>query len=127
MAHNPPGADGERGVIVNTSSVAAFDGQIGQAAYAASKGGIASLTLPAARELGKLGIRVVAVAPGVFDTPMMAGVGSELRTSLAHQVPFPKRLGRPDELAALVEQIIENVMLNGTVLRLDGGLRMAEK
>lgn len=127
MATNPPREDGERGVIVNTSSVAAFEGQTGQAAYAASKGGVASLTLPAARELGRHGIRVVAIAPGIFDTLMMAGVSDEVRDSLSAQVPFPKRLGHPAEFAALVQQIIENTMLNGTVLRLDGGLRMGEK
>ncbi|MCE9544902.1 MAG: SDR family oxidoreductase [Planctomycetia bacterium] len=127
LAGNPPEADGERGVIVNTSSVAAFEGQIGQAAYSASKGGVASLTLPAARELGSLGIRVVAIAPGTFDTPMMAGVSEEVRGSLGAQVPFPKRLGRPEEFAALVTHIIENVMLNGAVLRLDGGIRMGGK
>ncbi|MCE9554374.1 MAG: SDR family oxidoreductase [Planctomycetes bacterium] len=127
MATNPPREDGERGVIVNTSSVAAFEGQTGQAAYAASKGGVASLTLPAARELGRHGIRVVAIAPGTFDTPMMASVNDEVRASLSAQVPFPKRLGHPGEFAALVQQIIENTMLNGTVLRLDGGLRMGEK
>ena len=127
MAANPPREDGERGVIVNTSSVAAFEGQTGQAAYAASKGGVASLTLPAARELGRHGIRVVAIAPGTFDTPMMAGVNDEVRVSLAAQVPFPKRLGHPGEFAALVQHVLENTMLNGTVLRLDGGLRMGEK
>ena len=127
MATNPPREDGERGVIVNTSSVAAFEGQTGQSAYAASKGGVASLTLPAARELGRHGIRVVAIAPGVFDTPMMAGVSDELRASLGAQVPFPKRLGHPSEFAALVQHVIENQMLNGATLRLDGALRMNEK
>jgi NAD(P)-dependent dehydrogenase (short-subunit alcohol dehydrogenase family) len=129
--NNEPGTDGlgdgERGVIINTSSVAAFEGQTGQAAYAASKGGVASLTLPAARELGRHGIRVVAIAPGVFETPMMSGVTDELRESLTSQVPFPKRLGHPSEFAALVQHIIENKMLNGAVIRLDGALRMAEK
>lgn len=119
--------DGERGVIINTSSVAAFEGQTGQAAYAASKGGVASLTLPAARELGRHGIRVVSIAPGVFETPMMGSVTDELRASLSAQIPFPKRLGHPSEFAALVQHVIENPMLNGCVLRLDGALRMAEK
>lgn len=120
-------ADGERGVIVMTSSVAAFEGQLGQAAYSASKGGVASLTLPAARELGRYGIRVVSIAPGVFETPMMAAVTDELRTSLESQVPFPPRLGKPGEFAQLAQQIIENRMLNGTVIRLDGALRMGSK
>jgi NAD(P)-dependent dehydrogenase (short-subunit alcohol dehydrogenase family) len=116
--------DGERGVIVTTASVAAFDGQIGQAAYAASKGGVAALTLPLARELAQFGIRVVAIAPGVFDTAMMAGISAEVRESLARQIPFPSRLGRPEEFAQLACQIIENPMLNGCVIRLDGALRM---
>ncbi len=119
--------EGERGVIVNTASVAAFDGQIGQAAYSASKGGVASMTLPIARELARFGIRVVAIAPGVFETPMMAALSEEARTSLAEQVPYPPRLGRPDEFAALVGQVIENRMLNGAVLRLDGALRMGSR
>jgi len=126
MANNPPREDGERGVVINTSSVAAFEGQIGQAAYAASKGGVASLTLPAARELGRHGIRVVAIAPGIFETPMMAGVSDEVRQSLSAQVPFPKRLGNPAEFAALVQHIIENPMLNGAVIRLDGAIRMGQ-
>ena len=117
--------DGERGVIINTASVAAFDGQIGQAAYAASKGAIASLTLPAARELARFGIRVMTIAPGIFETPMMAGMTPEVRDSLAAGVPFPPRLGKPDEYASLVRHIIENSMLNGEVIRLDGALRMA--
>ena len=121
MAANPPAADGERGVIVNTASVAAFEGQIGQAAYAASKGGVASLTLPAARELARFGIRVMAIAPGVFETAMMAAAPEEVRRSLAEQIPFPPRLGRPSEFARLAREIIENPMLNGTVIRLDGG------
>jgi NAD(P)-dependent dehydrogenase (short-subunit alcohol dehydrogenase family) len=125
MARNQPTPGGERGVIINTASVAAFDGQVGQAAYAASKGGVASLTLPAARELAKHGVRVVAIAPGIFDTPMMAGLPEPVRKSLAEQAPFPARLGRPDEYASLVRQVIENEMLNGTVIRLDGALRMA--
>ena len=120
-------ADGERGVIINTASVAAFDGQIGQAAYAASKGAIASLTLPAARELARFGIRVMTIAPGIFETPMMAGMTPEVRDSLAAGVPFPPRLGKPAEYASLVRHIIENSMLNGEVIRLDGALRMAAK
>ena len=127
MAQNTPIAGGERGVIINTASVAAFDGQMGQAAYAASKGGVAALTLPAARDLARSGIRVMCIAPGVFETPMMAGMPQEVRDSLAANVPFPPRLGRPDEYAALVRHIVENVMLNGEVIRLDGALRMAAK
>jgi NAD(P)-dependent dehydrogenase (short-subunit alcohol dehydrogenase family) len=127
MSRNQPGGGGERGVIINTASVAAFDGQIGQAAYAASKGGVASLTLPAARELARHGIRVVAIAPGIFDTPMMAGLPEPVRQSLAEQVPFPPRLGRPEEYAALVRQVVENEMLNGSVIRLDGALRMGAR
>lgn len=118
---------GERGVIINTASIAAYDGQIGQAAYAASKGAIASLTLPAARELARFGIRVMTIAPGIFETPMMAGMTQEVRDSLAAGVPFPPRLGRPQEYAALARHIIENSMLNGEVIRLDGALRMAAK
>lgn len=125
MAANHPTEGGERGVIVNTASVAAFDGQIGQAAYAASKGGIVAMTLPAARELARFGIRVMTIAPGTFDTPLLAGLPDEARASLAQQVPFPPRLGRPEEYAALVRQIFENEMLNGEVIRLDGALRMA--
>jgi NAD(P)-dependent dehydrogenase (short-subunit alcohol dehydrogenase family) len=127
MAKNTPSAGGERGVIINTSSVAAFEGQIGQAAYAASKGGVASLTLPAARELARHGIRVIAIAPGIFDTPMLAGLPEPVRTSLGQQTPFPPRLGRPEEFAALAQHIIENEMLNGTVIRLDGAIRMTPK
>jgi NAD(P)-dependent dehydrogenase (short-subunit alcohol dehydrogenase family) len=127
MSVNQPNAEGERGVIVNTASVAAFDGQIGQAAYSASKGGVASLTLPAARELARFGIRVVAIAPGVFETPMMAAMAPEAQAALAAQVPFPPRMGRPAEFAALVRSILENPMLNGTVLRIDGAMRMAAK
>jgi NAD(P)-dependent dehydrogenase (short-subunit alcohol dehydrogenase family) len=123
----PLAPDGERGVIVNTASVAAFDGQIGQAAYAASKGGVASMTLPLARDLGEHGIRVVAIAPGVFDTAMMGAAPEPLRASLAAQIPFPRRLGHADEFAALAQHVVENPMLNGAVLRLDGGLRMAPK
>jgi NAD(P)-dependent dehydrogenase (short-subunit alcohol dehydrogenase family) len=127
MAANPPGEDGERGVIITTASVAAFDGQIGQAAYSASKAGVAGMTLPAARELARHGIRVVAVAPGIFDTPMLAAMPDQLRASLGAQVPFPSRLGRPGEYAALVRHICENRMLNGEVIRLDGAIRMAPK
>ncbi len=127
MSGNPCNQEGERGVLINTSSVAAWDGQIGQAAYAASKGGVASLSLPMARELARLGIRVVAIAPGVFETPMMAALPEEGRAALAAQVPFPPRLGKPDEFAALVEHAIVNTMVNGTTLRLDGALRMSAK
>jgi NAD(P)-dependent dehydrogenase (short-subunit alcohol dehydrogenase family) len=127
MEKNAPGDDGERGILVNTASIAAFEGQLGQAAYAASKGGVASLTLPAARELASKGIRVVAIAPGIFATPMMASLPEAVQASLAAQSPFPPRLGRADEFAALVEHVIGNVMLNGCVLRLDGALRMTAK
>jgi len=127
MLRNEPAGSGERGVIVNTASVAAFDGQIGQAAYAASKGGVASLTLPVARELASHGIRVMTIAPGIFDTPMLAGLPEEARESLGEQVPFPPRLGRPEEYAALVRHIIENEMLNGEVIRLDGAMRMTAR
>jgi NAD(P)-dependent dehydrogenase (short-subunit alcohol dehydrogenase family) len=125
MSQQTAEEDGERGVIVCTSSVAAFDGQIGQAAYSASKGGVASLTLPAARELARFGIRVVSIAPGVFETPMVAALSAEAQHSLGAQVPFPQRLGKPEEFAALACHIIENRMLNGAVVRLDGALRMA--
>jgi NAD(P)-dependent dehydrogenase (short-subunit alcohol dehydrogenase family) len=124
MAENPPSEGGERGVIINTASVAAFDGQIGQAAYSASKGGIVGMTLPIARELARNGIRVMTIAPGIFDTPLLAGLPEAARLSLGQQVPFPPRLGRPDEYAALAKHIIENEMLNGEVIRLDGALRM---
>jgi NAD(P)-dependent dehydrogenase (short-subunit alcohol dehydrogenase family) len=127
MERNTPDAGGERGIIVNTASVAAFDGQIGQAAYSASKAGVAGLTLPAARELARFGIRVMTIAPGIFETPMVAAFTPELKQSLAAQVPFPPRLGRPDEYAALVEHIIVNAMLNGEVIRLDGAVRMSAK
>ena len=127
MLQNTPNPGGERGVVINTASVAAFDGQIGQAAYAASKGGIVSMTLPLARELARHGIRVMTIAPGIFDTPLLAGLPEPARQSLAQQVPFPARLGRPEEYAALVRHIIENEMLNGEVIRLDGALRMAPK
>jgi NAD(P)-dependent dehydrogenase (short-subunit alcohol dehydrogenase family) len=127
LAENEPTEGGERGVIINTASVAAFDGQIGQVAYAASKGGVVALTLPVARELAQHGIRVVAIAPGIFDTPMMAGLPEAARESLGKQVPFPPRLGRPKEYAALVRHIVENEMLNGEVIRLDGAIRMAPR
>lgn len=127
MAGNAPMADGERGVIINTASVAAFEGQIGQAAYAASKAGVAGLTLPAARELARYGIRVVTIAPGLFMTPMMAGFSPEVQQSLADTVLFPKRLGKPEEFAELVAAIITQPMLNGETIRLDGALRMAPK
>jgi NAD(P)-dependent dehydrogenase (short-subunit alcohol dehydrogenase family) len=127
MEKNEPGEDGERGVIICTASVAAFDGQIGQAAYAASKGGVASLILPAARELASKGIRVVGIAPGIFDTPMLASLPEPVRQSLGQQVPFPSRLGKPEEYAQLAQHLCENVMLNGCVVRLDGALRMAAK
>ena len=127
MVKAVPNASGERGVIVNTASVAAFDGQIGQAAYSASKAGVAGMTLPIARELARLGIRVVTIAPGIFDTAMVGSLDDQLRDSLASQVPFPSRLGRPDEYAALVRHIIENQMLNGETIRLDGAIRMAPK
>lgn len=127
MSVNVPSNDGERGVIVNTASVAAFDGQIGQAAYAASKAGVVGMTLPIARELAAYGIRNVTVAPGIFDTPMMATFTDEVRASLGQSVPFPQRLGRPDEFASLVIHIMENSMINGETIRLDGALRMAPK
>ncbi len=127
IANEAPEQDGERGVIVSTASVAAFDGQIGQAAYAASKGGVAAMTLPIARELARHGIRVVTIAPGIFETPMMAGMPQEVQDALGKSVPFPPRLGRPPEFAALVRHICENVMLNGEVIRLDGALRMAPR
>lgn len=127
IAEGPQDEGGERGVIINTASVAAFDGQIGQAAYSASKGAVASMTLPIARELARFGIRVMTIAPGIFETPMMAGMTPEVRDSLAAGVPFPPRLGRPQEYAALVRHIIENSMLNGEVIRLDGALRMAAR
>ncbi len=127
MANNTPNDAGERGVIVTTASVAAFDGQIGQAAYSASKGGIVAMTLPIAREFARMGIRVMTIAPGTFDTPLLAGLPEAARQSLAQQVPFPSRLGRPEEYAALVRHIFENEMLNGEVIRLDGAIRMAPK
>jgi NAD(P)-dependent dehydrogenase (short-subunit alcohol dehydrogenase family) len=127
LADAPPGEDGERGVIVNTASIAAFDGQIGQAAYAASKGGVAALTLPIARDLARHGIRCMTIAPGLFDTPMLAGLPEPAREALAADIPFPARLGNPVEYATLVRTIIENRMLNGEVIRLDGALRMRPK
>ena len=127
MSGNTPDADGGRGVIVNTASVAAFEGQIGQAAYSASKAGVAGMTLPVARELARFGIRVMTIAPGIFETPMLAAMPSEVQASLGAQVPFPSRLGKPDEYAMLVEHIISNPMLNGEVIRLDGALRMGSK
>lgn len=127
MSALEPDEGGERGVIVNTASVAAFDGQIGQAAYAASKGGVVALTLPAARELARHGIRVVTIAPGIFETPMLQGLPGDVQKSLGDSVPFPSRLGRPSEYADLVEAIMRNPMLNGETIRLDGALRMAPK
>jgi 3-hydroxyacyl-CoA dehydrogenase / 3-hydroxy-2-methylbutyryl-CoA dehydrogenase len=127
MVKNTPNEDGEKGVIINTASVAAFDGQIGQAAYSASKAGIVGMTLPIARECGDYGIRIMTVAPGIFNTPMMAGLPEDVRKSLADMPPFPKRLGEPKEFAQLVQHIIENPMLNGEVIRLDGAIRMAAR
>lgn len=127
MSTQTPNTSGERGVIINTSSVASFEGQIGQAAYAASKAGVNGMTLPIAREFAKLGIRVMTIAPGIFDTPMLQGMSEEIRASLGAQIPFPSRLGRPDEYAALVKHIIENEVLNGEVIRLDGAIRMGAK
>jgi len=124
MAKNQPNADGERGVIINTASGAAFEGQIGQAAYSASKGGVVGLTLPVARDLSSLGIRVATIAPGTFDTPMLGLLPDAARQALAEQVPFPRRLGRPAEFGALARHIVENAMLNGETIRLDGALRM---
>ena len=127
MQKNAPNADGERGAIVMTASVAAFDGQIGQVAYAASKGGVVGMTLPMARELAAFGIRVVTIAPGLFLTPMMASLPAEAQESLGKQVPFPPRLGHPSEYASLVMQVVENPMLNGETIRLDGAIRMAPR
>jgi NAD(P)-dependent dehydrogenase (short-subunit alcohol dehydrogenase family) len=126
-ANEPDAATGERGVCVNTASIAAFDGQIGQVAYAASKGGVVGLTLPAARDLSGVGVRVNTIAPGLFDTPLLAGLPEEARTALGQTIPFPKRLGLPAEYAALACHIVENVMLNGETIRLDGALRMAPR
>jgi NAD(P)-dependent dehydrogenase (short-subunit alcohol dehydrogenase family) len=127
MTNNTPNEEGERGVIITTASVATFEGQIGQAAYSASKAGIAGMTLPIARELARYGIRVTSIAPGIFDTPLLAGLPEPARISLGQQVPFPPRLGRPEEYAALAQHIIENVMLNGETIRLDGAIRMAPR
>ncbi|WP_080058460.1 3-hydroxyacyl-CoA dehydrogenase [Spirosoma aerolatum] len=127
MESNAPNEEGERGIIINTASVAAYDGQIGQAAYSASKGGIVGMTLPIARDLARSGIRVMTIAPGLFETPLLAGLPEEARLSLGQQVPFPSRLGRPGEYAMLAKSIIENPMLNGEVIRLDGAIRMAPK
>lgn len=124
MQHNEPNEDGQRGVIINTASVAAFDGQIGQAAYSASKGGVAAMTLPIARELAEIGVRVMTIAPGLIETPMFASLPEPARTALAQMTPFPKRLGKPSEYALLVESIIHNGLLNGEVIRLDGAIRM---
>ncbi|MDL4864486.1 SDR family NAD(P)-dependent oxidoreductase, partial [Halomonas elongata] len=125
MSKNAPGEDGERGVIINTASVAAFDGQVGQCAYSASKAGVVGMSLPAARELSRHGIRVMAIAPGVFETPMMSDIPEDAVAALSASIPFPKRLGKPDEYARLAEQIVTNPMLNGEVIRLDGGIRMS--
>jgi NAD(P)-dependent dehydrogenase (short-subunit alcohol dehydrogenase family) len=127
MSQNEPNEEKERGVVINTASIAAFDGQVGQAAYSASKGGVVSMTLPIARELARFGIRVLTIAPGVFETPMMRGMSPQNQEALAAAVPFPPRLGRPEEFAALAHEIVENVMLNGTTIRLDGALRMSAK
>ena len=127
LAENEPNEEAERGVVVNTASVAAYEGQIGQAAYAASKGGVVALTLPLARELASSGIRVMTIAPGLFETPMLAALPKDTRESLGKQAPFPPRLGRPGEYAALVKHIVENVMLNGEIVRLDGAIRMTAR
>jgi NAD(P)-dependent dehydrogenase (short-subunit alcohol dehydrogenase family) len=127
MSENKPNAEGERGVIIHTASVAAYEGQIGQAAYSASKGGIVGMTLPMARDLAAVGIRVMAIAPGIFMTPMVAGMTPELQASLESQIPFPSRLGRADEYAHLAQHIVENQMLNGEVIRLDGAVRMGPR
>lgn len=127
MQHNEPNEDGQRGVIINTASVAAFDGQIGQAAYSASKGGVAAMTLPIARELAEIGVRVMTIAPGLVETPMFASLPEQARVALAQMTPFPKRLGKPSEYALLVESIIQNGLLNGEVIRLDGAIRMQPK
>jgi len=127
MIQNSPNADGEKGIVINTASAAAFDGQIGQAAYSASKAGVVGMTLPIAREFAEYGIRVVTIAPGLFETPMLAGLPEKAKASLGKMTPFPKRLGKPDEFSGLVRHIVENPMLNGEVIRLDGALRMAAK
>ncbi len=127
MQENEPGEDGERGLIVNTASVAAYEGQIGQAAYSASKGGVVGMTLPMAREFSRIGIRVMTLAPGIFWTPMVDGMPEHVQESLNASIPFPSRLGRPDEFAAMVQHIVQNVYLNGTTIRLDGAVRLAPK
>lgn len=127
ISKTEPNADGERGVIINTASVAAFDGQIGQAAYASSKGGVVAMTLPAARELARFGIRVMTIAPGIMETPMLLGMPVEVQDALGRTVPFPPRMGRPAEFAGLVKTIVENAYLNGEVIRLDGAIRMTAK
>lgn len=127
MANNPPSAEGERGVIINTASIAAFEGQIGQAGYSASKAAVVGMALPIARELARVGIRVVTIAPGIFDTPMLAAMSAEIRASLAAQIPFPSRLGQPEDYARLAAFIVENTMLNAEVIRLDGAIRMGAK
>lgn len=127
MSGNEPNEEGERGVLINTASVAAFDGQIGQAAYSASKGGVVGMTLPIARDLSREGIRCMTIAPGIFETPMVAGMPDEVQESLIAQIPFPKRLGKPSDYAFLAQHIIENVKLNGEVIRLDGGVRMGPR
>src|SRR5262245_53014004 len=127
MQHNAPNADGERGVIIHTSSVAAFEGQIGQAAYSATKAGVMGMTLPMAREFARIGIRVMAIAPGIFRTPMVAGLPDEVQKSLAAQIPLPSRPGKPEEYADLVVSIFQNPMLNGETIRLDGAIRMQPK
>lgn len=127
MVENAPGRDGEKGVVINTASVAAFDGQIGQAAYSASKAGVAGMTLPVAREFAEYGIRVMTIAPGIFETPMLKGLPENVQEALGKMVPFPRRVGAPSEFAALVQHIVENRMLNGEVIRLDGAIRMAAK
>jgi NAD(P)-dependent dehydrogenase (short-subunit alcohol dehydrogenase family) len=127
MIGNEPNADGERGVLINTASVAAFDGQIGQVAYSASKGGVVGMTLPVARDLAQYGIRVNTIAPGLFDTQLLAALPEEARASLGKTIPFPPRLGRPSEYALLAEQIVVNPMLNGETIRLDGAIRMAPR
>lgn len=127
MMNNTPGEEGEKGVIINSASIAAFEGQVGQVAYSASKAGIVGMTLPIAREISDYGIRIVTIAPGIFDTPMMAGLPPAVKEDMAKTVPFPKRLGRPAEFAGMAMHIIENIMLNGCCIRLDGALRMSSK
>jgi NAD(P)-dependent dehydrogenase (short-subunit alcohol dehydrogenase family) len=127
MQNNPPGPDGERGLLIHTSSVAAFEGQIGQAAYSATKAAVAGMTLPIARELARVGIRCVSIAPGIFHTPMMDGMPADVQASLAAQVPFPARLGKPEEFAQLIACVFEIPMLNGETIRLDGAIRMQPK